>query len=55
MMRLIKFLISCSLDIESIVREGVDCVFALHILISAEARKTYAGELEAFDEVTVNP
>ena len=55
MMWLIKFLISCSLDIESIVREGVDCVFALHILISAEARKTYAGELETFDEVTVNP
>lgn len=50
-----KISIRCSLDIESIVREGVDCVFALHILISAEARKTYAGELETFDEVTVNP
>lgn len=38
MMWLIKFLISCSLDIESIVREGVDCVFALHILQKREKR-----------------
>lgn len=54
MMWLIKFLISCLLDIELIVWEGVDCVFVFYILIFVEVWKMYVGELEVFDEVIVN-
>ena len=42
-------------DSIKIVKGEVDCVFALCVLIFTEARETYAGELETFDEVAVNP